>query len=560
MHTISTKNYIRIFFKAICVLLALSLALLCACGRGNDAVDADAQADAQTSLVPEASTKTVIDAQLNLSMPIDTSVIDPYEITSYKMQSLVPLVFESPITLDADGSPKAYLCQSWTANEDGTVTFTVRDNVLFHDGTAFDASHIAYGIERAMQSENYRYVSSYIDKYSVSDDNKQITIKPKKGVINLVLHMDFPITGMNGTIGTGPYKVDDIRAGSGMSLSVNEAWWMKQPEIKNIYAKAIEGDEAQIQSLLAGEIDVVYARGQDISAYMSSGKYLSMSLTTPSYEYIVFNTKNELMADKNLRLAIAYSLDRRTMISNAYFGNVTMSDTPMNAQSWIGSGSSSMLEQDMKKAIEYISACGFTDTEGDGFFDNGIAAESTNAPNATLSPDSTPEPISYEPIKLKIITNTDTQSSAHKEAANMIAAQLESLGLKAEVKMYEMDDLSDELEDGNFDIAVLATYLGNSVDLYDLYHSSGKLNYSGYSSSAVDSMIERHIAALDEAEYVDTAIKTQEMIIEDMPVLGIGFKNSAMLYSQDIEGIGRIDSYNIFSNIDAWRVEEDEQH
>ena len=293
---------------------------------------------------------------------------------------------------------------------------------------------------------------------------------------------------------------------------------------------------------------------------MSSGKYLSMSLTTPSYEYIVFNTKNELMADKNLRLAIAYSLDRRTMISNAYFGNVTMSDTPMNAQSWIGSGSSSMLEQDMKKAIEYISACGFTDTEGDGFFDNGIAAESTNAPNATLSPDSTPEPISYEPIKLKIITNTDTQSSAHKEAANMIAAQLESLGLKAEVKMYEMDDLSDELEDGNFDIAVLATYLGNSVDLYDLYHSSGKLNYSGYSSSAVDSMIERHIAALDEAEYVDTAIKTQEMIIEDMPVLGIGFKNSAMLYSQDIEGIGRIDSYNIFSNIDAWRVEEDEQH
>ncbi|MBQ2818322.1 MAG: hypothetical protein IJF16_10395 [Clostridia bacterium] len=540
--------------------MALSLALLCACGRGNDAVDADAQADAQTSLVPEASTKTVIDAQLNLSMPIDTSVIDPYEITSYKMQSLVPLVFESPITLDADGSPKAYLCQSWTANEDGTVTFTVRDNVLFHDGTAFDASHIAYGIERAMQSENYRYVSSYIDKYSVSDDNKQITIKPKKGVINLVLHMDFPITGMNGTIGTGPYKVDDIRAGSGMSLSVNEAWWMKQPEIKNIYAKAIEGDEAQIQSLLAGEIDVVYARGQDISAYMSSGKYLSMSLTTPSYEYIVFNTKNELMADKNLRLAIAYSLDRRTMISNAYFGNVTMSDTPMNAQSWIGSGSSSMLEQDMKKAIEYISACGFTDTEGDGFFDNGIAAESTNAPNATLSPDSTPEPISYEPIKLKIITNTDTQSSAHKEAANMIAAQLESLGLKAEVKMYEMDDLSDELEDGNFDIAVLATYLGNSVDLYDLYHSSGKLNYSGYSSSAVDSMIERHIAALDEAEYVDTAIKTQEMIIEDMPVLGIGFKNSAMLYSQDIEGIGRIDSYNIFSNIDAWRVEEDEQH
>ena len=560
MHTISTKNYIRIFFKAICVLLALSLSLLCACGRGNDVVDADAQADAQTSLVPEASTKTVIDAQLNLSMPIDTSVIDPYEITSYKMQSLVPLVFESPITLDADGSPKAYLCQSWTANEDGTVTFTVRDNVLFHDGTAFDASHIAYGIERAMQSENYRYVSSYIDKYSVSDDNKQITIKPKKGVINLVLHMDFPITGMNGTIGTGPYKVDDIRAGSGMSLSVNEAWWMKQPEIKNIYAKAIEGDEAQIQSLLAGEIDVVYARGQDISAYMSSGKYLSMSLTTPSYEYIVFNTKNELMADKNLRLAIAYSLDRRTMISNAYFGNVTMSDTPMNAQSWIGSGSSSMLEQDMKKAIEYISACGFTDTEGDGFFDNGIAAESTNAPNATLSPDSTPEPISYEPIKLKIITNTDTQSSAHKEAANMIAAQLESLGLKAEVKMYEMDDLSDELEDGNFDIAVLATYLGNSVDLYDLYHSSGKLNYSGYSSSAVDSMIERHIAALDEAEYVDTAIKTQEMIIEDMPVLGIGFKNSAMLYSQDIEGIGRIDSYNIFSNIDAWRVEEDEQH
>ncbi|MBQ4637814.1 MAG: hypothetical protein IJB92_03655 [Clostridia bacterium] len=540
--------------------MALSLALLCACGRGNDAVDADAQADAQTSLVPEASTKTVIDAQLNLSMPIDTSVIDPYEITSYKMQSLVPLVFESPITLDADGSPKAYLCQSWTANEDGTVTFTVRDNVLFHDGTAFDASHIAYGIERAMQSENYRYVSSYIDKYSVSDDNKQITIKPKKGVINLVLHMDFPITGMNGTIGTGPYKVDDIRAGSGMSLSVNEAWWMKQPEIKNIYAKAIEGDEAQIQSLLAGEIDVVYARGQDISAYMSSGKYLSMSLTTPSYEYIVFNTKNELMADKNLRLAIAYSLDRRTMISNAYFGNVTMSDTPMNAQSWIGSGSSSMLEQDMKKAIEYISACGFTDTEGDGFFDNGIAAESTNAPNATLSPDSTPEPISYEPIKLKIITNTDTQSSAHKEAANMIAAQLESLGLKAEVKMYEMDDLSDELEDGNFDIAVLATYLGNSVDLYDLYHSSGRLNYSGYSSSAVDSMIERHIAALDEAEYVDTAIKTQEMIIEDMPVLGIGFKNSAMLYSQDIEGIGRIDSYNIFSNIDAWRVEEDEQH
>jgi len=154
MHTISIKNYIRIFFKAICVLMALSLALLCACGRGNDAVDADAQADAQTSLVPEASTKTVIDAQLNLSMPIDTSVIDPYEITSYKMQSLVPLVFESPITLDADGSPKAYLCQSWTANEDGTVTAKARLGPY----SRLDLGIVKYHFELLAGRDNFTFV------------------------------------------------------------------------------------------------------------------------------------------------------------------------------------------------------------------------------------------------------------------------------------------------------------------------------------------------------------------------------------------------------------------
>src|SRR5690625_3656677 len=57
-------------------------------------------------------------------------------------------LFDSLIEMDGE-EPAPALATNWEVSDDQTeITFNLRDDVLFHDGTAFTAEHVEFNIER----------------------------------------------------------------------------------------------------------------------------------------------------------------------------------------------------------------------------------------------------------------------------------------------------------------------------------------------------------------------------------------------------------------------------
>jgi hypothetical protein len=74
-------------------------------------------------------------------MPASEQTVNPYQIVSYKTQSVLGLVYETMLTLDAQGNPQPGLCESWQVQQDGSVLFSVRKNVTFLTEKRYGPAH-----------------------------------------------------------------------------------------------------------------------------------------------------------------------------------------------------------------------------------------------------------------------------------------------------------------------------------------------------------------------------------------------------------------------------------
>lgn len=64
------------------------------------------------------------------------------------------LFYDSLVFQDADGAFQPALAESWDYSEDGTaITFQLRQDVMFHDGTPFNAEAVKFNIDRLLDPE-----------------------------------------------------------------------------------------------------------------------------------------------------------------------------------------------------------------------------------------------------------------------------------------------------------------------------------------------------------------------------------------------------------------------
>ena len=152
------KNFTRIL--ALVLAMALCLGMLTACGGSTSGDTASADNAAQpaddtavhTDVVFESGTgdarlaaDTTADADkyggvMKLNFNAATNSLDPAQFHNNQNYTPGYHIYESPIQVADDGTVWASVC-TYELSEDGlTLTLTVRDNVLFHNGIALPSA------------------------------------------------------------------------------------------------------------------------------------------------------------------------------------------------------------------------------------------------------------------------------------------------------------------------------------------------------------------------------------------------------------------------------------
>ncbi|NJO38620.1 MAG: peptide ABC transporter substrate-binding protein, partial [Rhizobiales bacterium] len=131
----------------------------------------------------------------------------------------------------------------------------------------------------------------------------------------------------------GPYRVTSIESGTQIVLEANPTWWGEKPQIKRIIVKTIENTSALEANLLSGAIDYIAGEAglslDEAVAFEQRHKDAYDVLYKPVifFEHVTPNHDNPALADKRVRQALLYALDRQALSQQLFGGRQLVADT-----------------------------------------------------------------------------------------------------------------------------------------------------------------------------------------------------------------------------------------
>jgi len=172
-----------------------------------------------------------------------------------------------------DGSVAPDLATAWTVSPDAkTWTLTLRQGVTFHDGKAFTSADAAYTLRHIMDpkvgSPQAGVLTPFLSSSDISTPDKHTLLvkltSPNSEFVTLLMNYNCYVIpdgsaatiGKTG-IGTGPFKlVSYAPAGQG-TVAANPDYYGGRPVLDSILFTAIADEQARVNALLAGQVDLV---------------------------------------------------------------------------------------------------------------------------------------------------------------------------------------------------------------------------------------------------------------------------------------------------------------
>lgn len=478
-------------------LTALVLILaLCLTGCVNETV--------QPSPAPEVTpTPTFTPERTSFTLPYypDASL---HPITGDNRSNLVlaSLVYQGLFELDNSFSPHGVLCASASVSEDGlTWTFTLADAV-FSDGTSLAAGDVVSSLEQARTSALYAGRLANVRQVAAGEDGTvTVTLARPNGALPALL--DIPVIRDSGDgampLGTGPYAF--LEDSGPLRLVRQSSAPDTAPEEIALYP--ITGADDLIYAFDAGEISLVVSdlTGANTLGYATG--YEVFSYPTTAMLYVGFQADSGPCRDALVRQAVSRSFDRDTVTVSLLAGYGDATCLPFSPRSDLYSAA-----HESAGAYDSDAAAGLLAQAGYVLGEDGLLYKGRTA------------------LSLSFVVNTD--NSFKLAVAEYLAGQLTALDVSVELKKLAWDDYLAALEKGSFDLYLGEVTLTADFDLSHLLGRDGTLNYGGYASAEMDTLLEQlRTAAENMRPRVASALLDQFQA--DAPLAPLCFKKHSVL-------------------------------
>ena len=139
----------------------------------------------------------------------------------------------------------------------------------------------------------------------------------------------------------GPYRITQVVPGSQIVLDRNPTWWGEQPVFDRIVIKAIENTTALEANLLSGEVDMIEgSAGMSLDQALAferrhGDRYQVFYKPGLVFEHLDPMLDNPALADRRVRQALLYGLDRAAISQKLFAGRQPVADTPVHPLDWV---------------------------------------------------------------------------------------------------------------------------------------------------------------------------------------------------------------------------------
>jgi peptide/nickel transport system substrate-binding protein len=163
----------------------------------------------------------------------------------------------------------------------------------------------------------------------------------------------------------GPYRITQVERGQFVVLEPNPTWWGKKPYFTKVIVKSIDATPALEANLLSGGIDMIAGEvGFTLDAALAfetrhRPEWIVTYKPGLSFEQLSPNLDNPILADKRVRQALLYGLNRQDLIKQVYQGKQQVADTIVNPLDWCYDPNVKKYPYDLDKAKALMAEAGW---------------------------------------------------------------------------------------------------------------------------------------------------------------------------------------------------------
>ena len=498
------KKLYKFSMFIICVILTLT-----SCAANKDGAEISLPEN------PSASASSAADySQRTLRIAVNTEIdsFDPYISAAADTQAIMMNVFEGLTMTDFLGNIIPALAKSWTISEDEkTYTFELEENVKFHNGEDFNADDVVFSLKRLSGLDGEKAASSkFEDIASIEKDGDYSVIttlnNPDASFLAKCMTPIIPegyTEQADKPIGTGPYKFAAFQPGQLTRLALNEDYYNKEKmgKTKTVEFVLMPDDSAKVMALRSGSVDLFEAFGETINQL--GAEFTKFHTHSNTAQILALNNDTAPFNDVKVRTAINCALNRQEIVDIVTGGTgypIYTSFTP-SMMAWYNSDTESTYAFDQEKAKELLKEAGY---------ENGFDMEITVA--------------------------SDYQ--VHVDTAQVIAHQLEKIGIKVSIKPIEFAQWrSDVYENANYHATIIG--LGGKVEPHDIivrFESDYYRNFFKFSNEEYDKIVSDGMLEHDPIKRKALYDRAQEIVTQESAAIFIQDPGRDMVCLKEVKG------------------------
>src|ERR671914_1668807 len=270
------------------------------------------------------------------------------------------------------------LATKWEANEDSTQwTFTLRDDVTFHDGTPLTAEAVKSSIERTMKlGQGAAFIWDPVKSIEAADDQTVVFNLKYAAPLDLVATAGYGayifspdcVKGKKSSFfnagndcGSGPYTLESYEPGQRVVLNAFEDYWggWNEGQFEDVVLQVVEDPALRQQMIESGDADFTYDLPIDNLAPLDENPDVRV-VSNPAFQNLIafFNTRKGPTSDPRVREALTMAFPYDDYIDNVMQGYAEQSRGVVPRGLFGYSEEIPQYEQDLNGAKELLNDAG----------------------------------------------------------------------------------------------------------------------------------------------------------------------------------------------------------
>ncbi|MFH0837983.1 MAG: ABC transporter substrate-binding protein [Patescibacteria group bacterium] len=233
--------------------------------------------------------------------------ISPYNL-DLNNATRIQNIYEGLVAFDSNLKIIPALAVSWGSLTQTSWEFRLREGVLFHDGSPFDAYDVVETFEKAKSSTNVQIVAyiNSIQDITVMDGHRVIITTHSPDPL-LLSKLTKVFISKEDNIGTGPYELDEWVPGDHLSLKAFPDYWGQKPEFQKARYEVVSNRTERNRMFENGDIDILVGLGAEQALELPPAQVISQYGL--EVNFLMFNLDDPLFKDRDIREAVRSLID-----------------------------------------------------------------------------------------------------------------------------------------------------------------------------------------------------------------------------------------------------------